>query len=346
MLQSNVVGKRTRKKKANEYAASIISSNSSTSKISTKALQHMRDDLQNSKHRPSTKENYHGVWRTFNAFVIMLDKIPSSWEERTSLYCTYLIRVKGLQSSTVKSYVSAIKDKLVSDGYQWSDEKVLLSSLTKACKIENDELCDRLPIQKSLMEMIIFEMERIYPSQIKNTRLYEEILFKCLYAITYYGLFRVSEVTKSDHVVKAVDVLKTNDGKKFLFILRSSKTHDKRHRPQKIRIEPNTNKKPRSGKFFCPVQLTIEYLEVRPLIHDTQEQFFIFRDGSPVTATQMRSTLKLALRNLHLDPDLYDTHSFRIGRATDLQKLNTPVDTIKALGRWKSNAVYNYLRRF
>ena len=62
-----------------------------------------------------------------------------------------------MQSATVKSYVSAIKAILKADKYEWDEQKVLLSSLTKAYKLTNDVLDCRLPIQKGLLEMILFE---------------------------------------------------------------------------------------------------------------------------------------------------------------------------------------------
>ena len=63
---------------------------------------------------------------------------------------------QGMQSSTVKSYVSAIKKTLIDDGYSWDDNKVLVSSLTKACRIINDRVMTRLPINCSLLEMMLF----------------------------------------------------------------------------------------------------------------------------------------------------------------------------------------------
>ena len=41
---------------------------------------------------------------------------------------------------------------------------------------------------------------------------------------------------------------------------------------------------------------------------------------------------------------LYTFHSERSRRALDLLKLGLSVETIKRLGRWKSNAVFRYLR--
>ena len=77
------------------------------------------------------------VWRKFNQFLLRLDYIPKNWESRMSLFGAYLFD-QGVQSSTLKSYYSAIKSTLVDDGYKWSDDIVVLHSLTKACKKKND----------------------------------------------------------------------------------------------------------------------------------------------------------------------------------------------------------------
>ena len=46
-----------------------------------------------------------------------------------------------------------------------------------------------------------------------------------LFATAYYGLFRVGEITDSQHAVKACDVHIGVNKRKLLFILRTSKTH-------------------------------------------------------------------------------------------------------------------------
>ena len=96
---------------------------------------------------------------------------------------------------------------------------------------------------------------------------------------------------------------------------------------------------------FCPVWWTQQYIKNRPPIRNENEQLFIFQDGSNIQNTHLRNLLRSILNDLQLDPTLYDTHSFRIGRATDLFKFGTNIDKIKELGRWKSNAVYKYLRQ-
>ena len=40
-----------------------------------------------------------------------------------------------------------------------------------------------------------------------------------------------------------------------------------------------------------------------------------------------------------------EVHSFRGGRTSDLANMGYSIDQIKALGRWKFNAVYRYLKK-
>ena len=178
-------------------------------------------------------------------------------------------------------------------------------------------------------------------------------LFKALFVTAYFGLFRVCELTmmKSLHAVRVTDVHIGTNKKKILFILRSSKTFNKGNRPQMIKIstkgEGEERKKNKSllGKSFgryCPYQIIQDYINCRPNYHDPNEQFFVFRDYSPMTSLHFRSTLHLMLRLMQYNEKLYNCHSFRIGR--DLMKYGLSVETIKHLGRWKLNIVYAYIR--
>ena len=150
-----------------------------TSRISTSSMERIVQMLLNKQHRDSTAKNYLSVWRKFNRFVISLDAKLDLWEDRTTLFVGYLIS-KGMQSSTIKSYVSAIKKTLVMDGYDWNDKLVLVRSLAKACRIINDKVRTRLPIQCGLLEIILFEVQRFFAV---NNQFYLETLCKSLFAI-------------------------------------------------------------------------------------------------------------------------------------------------------------------
>ena len=163
------------------------------------------------------------IWRQFNNFVIRLDRRPDNWEDKVNLFIGYKIE-QGMKSTSVKSYVSDIKRTLIDDGYPWADQKLLAKSLTRACRLINDRVQIRLPIQCSLLEMILFEVQRIFNH---NGQQYIQILYQTLFAISYYGMMRVGEVTFSDHVVKAKDVqaARNKDKLKNKLKLYTSKTH-------------------------------------------------------------------------------------------------------------------------
>ena len=300
--------------------------------------------LKASQNRKSTQNNYLGIWRNFNNFLIKLDFMPRSWEDRTSLFLTYLVD-NGLQSSTLKSYASAIKKVLILDDYEWNYSKVLLGALTKSCKLINDSVRTRLPIQFKLLELILFEVQHKFT--IEKNQPYLKVLYMTIIALAYYGLLRIGELTTGSHPIKAKDVHVADNKEKILIVLYSSKTHGCESRPQKVWITGANDQDVRDRKFkgfFCPFNLTRKFMSMRGNFSSDNEPFFIFRDKSPVKPCNVRTILKQSLEHLNLDQDLYDCHSLRIGRATDLLKLQYSLEEIKFCGRWRSNAVYKYLR--
>ena len=281
------------------------------------------------------------VWRQFNSFLLKLDVMPPTWEQRTVLYIAFLIE-GGRQYASVKSYVSAIKRLLTMINYEWKDNSILLNSMTRACKLINDRVKTRLPIHANLLEMILFEVERLYA----GTQWYLEKLYKALFAMCYYGLMRVGEVTLSPHVLKVKDVHIALNKDKILLILYTSKAHDMGTRPQKIKITSNRTEKTGSyfHRHFCPFEILRNYLKLRGGFDDEKEQFFVFRDKSPVRASQVSLLLKKIIGNFGLQQELYSMHSFRIGRTSDLIKFNYPLDEVQRIERWKSNTVLKYIR--
>ena len=154
-------------------------------------------------------------------------------------------------------------------------------------------------------------------------------------------------MTLSQHTIKAKDVhLGTTKGK-IKLMLYTSKTHDRGKVPQEMKIfsiqyENKTRYRPKRN--FCPFELMRRYFRVRNQWQNVNEPCFIFQDGSPVTAVNARSLLRLMLQKLGLIESLYDMHSLRIGRCSDMvNKLGYMVEEAKRAGQWKSSCVYRYI---
>ena len=92
---------------------------------------------------------------------------------------------------------------LIKDKYKWDDNKILLTSLTRACRIVNDHVTTRLPINCGMLELMLFEIQRKF---MVNNQTYLEFLYKAMFALGYYGLLRIGEMARSEHVLKECDV--------------------------------------------------------------------------------------------------------------------------------------------
>ena len=288
--------------------------------------------------------NYYAVWKLFNKFFIRLDYKPPTWSDRLTLFVAYLIE-NNKQSATVKSYVSAIKAVLQSYNIKFSQDEFLLNSLTRACRIHNDVVKTHLPVHKGILSIIL---KRIHKTYTELNQPYLALMFTTFFSTAYFGLFRVSELAKtpSGHAVYTADVQIASNKNKYLFILRTSKTHGEGTPPQLVKISSYSRdtKCTSLSRLPCPYDLLHQFAHTRPPYATDQEQIFVLSDGSPLTASMVRSCFKVALKSEHFNTKLYTLHGIHSGRAVDMLKLGLSVETIKKLGRWKSYAVFKYLK--
>ena len=251
----------------------------------------------------------------------------------------------------MKSYISAIRAVLFNVGVKLDMDEFLLVSLTKACRLKNDRVRTRLPIQKGLLTLILKQVKLKYE---KAGQPYLSLLFQTMLSTAYFGLLRVSEVISSSmgsHPVLARDVHIGRNKNKMLFLLRTSKTHNQGSHLQMIKITSSsqtrkTKLKKWKGELVmpCPFQLLKNFAEQCGPCQNLNDPFFIFHNGSAVSPWRIRNCLKTALTDAGFDNKLYGFHSLRIGRMIDLLKLGLSVETIKKIGQWKSKAVFRYLR--
>ena len=237
------------------------------------------------------------------------------------------------------------------DKFELSVDQMQLRAITRACRLINDQLKVRLPIDIKLLETILFETERLFQDQP-----YLSIMYQAIFSIAYYGLLRIGEIAKGAHSIKAADVLIGVNKNKIQLTLYTSKTHDEAVGPQKIKIaavppkadnptQPNIlSHTGRKEAHFCPFNLINKYMKIRGDFESLDEQFFVFNGLIPIEQSEIRATLSTILSRIGKDSSLFSFHSFRAGCVTDLYKWGFTIEQIKDIGRWKSNAVYRYLK--
>ena len=279
------------------------------------------------------------MWKSFCKFFNKLDDKPEQWNDRIVLFVGYLI-ISKKKSSTIKSYVSALKAILRDEDIEVSEDQMLLRSLTRACRINFDHKNFKMPVRRGMINRLVASLDTFFDSP----QPYLTTLYKAMIITTYFGLFRIGEMTESPHVVKAADVFTGVNKDKLKFVLYSSKTHSRGDDPQIIKIKSLGSSKGNKNKLACPFKLVQDYMDMRQPYRNNTEQFFVNADQSPVTSQQFRKLFKDLLIFNKYDPTQFTCHGMRAGRACDMLDMGISVQMIRKIGCWKSNSVYAYLR--
>lgn len=285
------------------------------------------------RHRTSTRLKYHEIWTSFNKFLIKFDRMPATWEDRIYVYVAHLVDNKK-SVNTVKSYLSAIRQILKSDGIDLQEDKNLFSSLLTTCKLRNKALHIRMPIRFKLLKAIIDHTDK---NLNQSGQEYLGTLLKAMFATAYFGLLRVGEMVKSNHQIKMKNLHIGKNKRKLTLLLDSSKTHSQSDKPQKVTL-PQVRQLPQ----YCPVILMNNFLKIRD--PGRSKAIFVLRGGQPITAAIFRKWLRIILDSIGVLSLHYDTHSFRSGHCCDLRRLGYSLSAIKEAGRWASSVILVYLK--
>lgn len=172
------------------------------------------------------------------------------------------------------------------------------------------------------------------------TDVYTKTMLRALMSLLYHACLRVSEVTVSttaDHAIKTADLVfmgkppvRTPDA---VTVTLQSFKHSRSS--QTIQVYRSLN------KAICPVLLLHDYYQLRP----TSRYVFCHPSGSPLTRQFITKWLSQLVAASSFRDQKINTHSFRIGRTTDLVLQGNVSDTyIQHVGRWSSTAYRKYIR--
>ena len=156
------------------------------------------------------------------------------------LFTAFLVDFK-LKSSTVKTYLSAIRGVLKEIKVELNKDHYLLNSLIRACKLRNDKVITKLPITKGLLGLLIKSIGTLFLD--RQQQPYLAILFKAMFSAAYYGLLRIGEIADGPHVILAHNVHIGVNKQKMLFVLCTSKTHNLSDNPQMVKIQSKSRTK-------------------------------------------------------------------------------------------------------
>lgn len=283
----------------------------------------------------SVSHNTSAVYRTalsaFNRFRV-LHHLNNAWPVPVGQFILFIAHCfeRGCAASTITTYMSGLSfyHKL----HGWNDplEVFVIRKLLEGCKRSRVLKDARAPITQVLLTKIIETLPQICSSD------YETILFQTVYSVAFYGLFRVSELVYTGSASTPLfirDVVVQGDNLAVTFTLRTSKTSN----------TPVTLRVPREGDIsVCPVRLLVKYLLVRPV---SEGNLFLHVDSRPLSRSQFSAVLNKTIKKLGLHSSQFKSHSFRIGRATQLAIQGVPDKAIQQMGRWRSDCYKSYIRK-
>jgi hypothetical protein len=228
---------------------------------------------------------------------------------------------------------AAIKDRAISLGYQWLEERESRKLRRLIARMKYD---DTNPVR------------RVKPIQIEHLRKWcpeseQEDVNGLQIALMLYlghdGLLRIGELLSG---IRAEDIRWSSDRKRFDIWLERSKANQSGDGELITVVDYDG---------CCAVKLMRKWFRSMDLWKLTDRMLFPSRRGKGVicwdkTISQswFRKTIKTLADKAGCDGSKYSGHSLRAGGATDLFVARVPYFLIKKMGRWKSDAAMLYYR--
>ena len=260
--------------------------------------------------------------------------LPSSLPVSRDHIALYLAALKkeGLAPSSIRSALSVIAWKHKLAGLPDPTKDFLLSRVMEGLRRARLHPPNRvLPITVDILHRLLDTLpdSRCGP--------YDVSLMRAFFLLAYHGAFRVGELCESGtlaHTIRVEDVFsgRGEDGASFELRLSSFKFSKE---GTSVLLSPVV------GGMHCPVRALSDFLRVRP---NRPGPLFIKKSGAPLRRPMVASILKQCVSQIGLDAEKFNTHSLRVGRATDLAASGASETLIRETGRWSSNAYLKYIR--
>ena len=248
---------------------------------------------------------------------------------------------EGLAHSTIKVYLSAIRNHHIATGHHQTFASQLTPRVeqvlqgVKRTQASQSAPRVRLPITIQLMHKIRTEL-------LQEPHIYGNALLWAACCIAFFGFLRCSEFT----------VPSVHDYDPSAHLSYDDLSTDSRDSPSVIQLHIKQSKTDpfrkgvklflaKTGLDICPLRAILPYLVIRG---SKSGPLFLTADGSPLTRQRFHTLLSTLLRKIGLPVTHYNTHSFRIGAATSAKDAGISDTHIQMLGRWRSSAYQQYIR--
>ena len=291
----------------------------------------MKKDLKNALAK-STAEQYEANWDKFKKFVdkhLKKSTLPAS-TRTVSLYVTYMHNNLSLKESTIRNHLSAITYRHNIKGFPSPCGNYVIESL-----LHGYRKCDPPPVLRNALTADV--LNALVQSIHRSEQGYVRYLLATSFILMYHALLRCSEVAFKEDAPHAllshqIKVVRQMDGE-FVKITFDTFKHSKKC-PPPLYVSA-------TGDSLCPVAAVKKFIKWR---NRGSTYFFCLAGGDPVSRSLLVKKLKEHLAVCGFKENHFNTHSLRIGKATDMDREGIPHEAIRLAGRWSSKAYLKYIK--
>ncbi|CAG2208848.1 unnamed protein product [Mytilus edulis] len=239
------------------------------------------------------------------------------------------LKSKELAASSISTYISAIGFTHKINNWPDPTDSFIMDKVLKSVhKGRNQDM--RLPITSTILNQLVDALKQTISNK------YDQLLFKAMFTLAYHALLRIGEMTVNNknynHVISVSQAVVLH--KKAVITFMDFKHSNGKQFHLEIAKNKNDN--------ICAVTALTNYLTLR---NNTTGPLFLNSSGEAVSRQLFQHALNDALNFCGLSRAYYKPHSFRIGFATDASAKGLSTETIRTLGRWKSDAFKLYIRQ-
>ena len=159
----------------------------------------------------------------------------------------------------------------------------------------------------------------------------EVLLYLAVLSAGFFDLFHPGEMVLSEHALVATNIYISST--KVVCLLPMSKAY-KGPIPHTVFLYKQPN-------VACPVTVLAQYAQARL---PKGGQFFTKVDGSPINSRDLSNMLHHLSKFLNLVHQHFKPHILGIGDSSNLHLSWVPVQKIKEIGHWSSDAFKKYIR--
>ena len=280
---------------------------------------------------------------TYLAFCESFKLSPLLTSEGTLCYFTACLGQQGLTHSTIRTYMSGIRQLQIAHGFPEPkvDTMPRLRQVLRGVQIEHSRQgkvphsC--LPITPAILK----KLRRIWIKDHERTPFNNAILWAaCLMA--FFSFCRSGEVTveREDRFDSSIHLSYSDlaidnplDPSAISILIKKSKT-DQGRKGAKVYLG-------KTGDALCPIAAMEAYLSVRG---NNPGALFHWESGVPLSKVNFMKHVWTALEQAGLPAKDYAGHSFRIGAANTAAVAGLEDSAIQTLSRWQSSAFKRYIR--